>query len=53
MPVELAVSCKLSTNSYQEGMRYASTEYTSIELIDKLLSTNYISFKLEELQAKA
>jgi hypothetical protein len=53
MPIELAVSCRLSTNLYQEETRHVDTEYTSIELIDKLLSTNCISLELEELRAKA
>jgi hypothetical protein len=51
-PVEPAVSRELSTNPHQEGTRHVSTEYTSIELIDKLLSANCVFPELEELRAK-
>jgi hypothetical protein len=52
-PVEPAVSHELSTNLPQEKTRRVGTEYTSIELMDKLLSANRTFSELEELRAKA
>jgi hypothetical protein len=52
-PVKSAISSKLSTTPYQEETKYLSTEYTSIKLINMLLSINQTPSELKEFWAKA